>query len=352
MTGFAALKLNYWQSTCTTESCEIVEDVTIFTICGTGYCLLAIVLWIWGRLLELRLIASAGVENIDDYSIFLMTEFRTDETLSHCATSPVLAKDIISNFLKEKEIHEVETKEQQYVRRHTYLKRVTEEVQNRNSGDSLTVRIRRLTENGSDRQKPSAKHAVTLSRVVSEKAISRVVNGERRHDVPCVDMKKGWADYDTSDCVVTSFDEMDTTTERSTATEQTLNIHHSMEDADAKEEKEDNSPTEKADELCVKPLPKEKRVGWKQAASVGCVDSDSHVSAGSDRPPVAGKKVFDKKSIKRAPSMENKLLDRGMSMIVRRNKKNLLSMSNGGRRMSFLQRANKGKLVVMFNVAI
>jgi hypothetical protein len=32
-------------------------------------------LWLWGRYLELRLIASAGVEYVDDCCSFLMTEF-------------------------------------------------------------------------------------------------------------------------------------------------------------------------------------------------------------------------------------------------------------------------------------
>ena len=59
---------------------SIEEDIKIFTgsgvaVMSVSYPLYCSMLWLWGRYLELRLIASAGVEYVDDYCIFLMTEF-------------------------------------------------------------------------------------------------------------------------------------------------------------------------------------------------------------------------------------------------------------------------------------
>lgn len=139
---FAALKLHFWESGCTTESCEIKEDISMFAICGSVTGVLSIALWIWGRLLELRLISSVGVQDVDDYPIFLMTEFRTEETLSNCATSPLLVKDVISNFMREQEVNEVQSKEAQYVRRqHRYDVRSNE--------NSLSSRMKSFLINGS-----------------------------------------------------------------------------------------------------------------------------------------------------------------------------------------------------------
>jgi len=114
----------FHDTSCSTDTCVIHEDLYVFTVIGCIICLLSIIAWLWGRSLELRLISSAGVERSDDYAIFLMTEFRTEEKLSGVATSATSAKDIIANYLKEKEINEVETKETQYLRRQSMFKSV------------------------------------------------------------------------------------------------------------------------------------------------------------------------------------------------------------------------------------
>ena len=158
LTGFASLKLHFWNSGCSSEECEDQEDIKIFTICGSVYGFLSVVVWLWGRILELRLIKSAGVEGVDDYSIFLMTEFRTEQNLSDCAATPVVVKDVISDFLKEKEVHEIKSKEEKYVRRRVYLKRVAEDVHSEGIGGTLK---KRLTVSGSMYQSSPSLHGAS-----------------------------------------------------------------------------------------------------------------------------------------------------------------------------------------------
>jgi hypothetical protein len=399
LTAFASLKLNFWESSCITESCEIEEDIKIFTVCGSVYGLISIVVWWWGRHLELRLIASAGVEDVDDYAVFLMTEFRTEENLADCATSPILAKDVISNFLKEKEIHEVRSKEEQYVKRHIYFKR--------------------LSVNGADRRKPAEKYAAGLRRIQSQGEVNDDSSGggdeeeegwEGIDEIPCVGVSEGsddesshffdttgsggggGGDGDDQDAVEKSSREAagerklqgtksNTRSLSSVEAPAVLNSHKpplSLADNEANSEHSTSDIVQPIDEahpeLSVKPkaTPSSHHYFGKNNASVSCIDVDDtignqgfedvpvHVSvsssavrpnggaskqnptaAVSDCSAVSDESNNKKKGLKKLPSHENKLLNRGGSMIVKRKKKSLFRMSSG-RRLSFLNR-KKGK---------
>jgi hypothetical protein len=154
--GMQATTDYFHRTSCSTETCGIEEDIKIFTGTGIAVCILSIAAWLWGRHLELRLIASAGVEYVDDYCIFLMTEFRTEENLSDVATSATSAKDIIAGYLKQKEINEVETKEEKYLRRQSIFKRGTKD------GDKLAS-FRNNIARISDKQKKASAYAAPSS---------------------------------------------------------------------------------------------------------------------------------------------------------------------------------------------
>ena len=364
LTAFASLKLRFWETKCTTESCEIEEDVQFFTFCGAVYGILSVVLWIWGRLLELRLIASAGVEHVDDYSIFLMTEFRTLETLADVATSPLLAKDVISNFLKEKADHEVLSKEEEYVRRQSYMKRAREDV-NTNIGG----RLKRLTvsRSGTPSRHTGAKYVTPFSREVSKienSSVDELFSDDMfSGDVPCVALDHEASDDDSShffygtyrtggsnnnEINIPDADDMNNNNNDNgenskntlvVNTERTLAVQHSMAGSEItsiheeKETQEDANEEEKATVLSVKPnvnhpIPKSRT----NSATVACAE-DSHNTI--PEPEASKSKVVNGKIIKKLPSLDNKLLNRGMSMITKRDK------AKSVRRLSILTKNGK-----------
>ena len=320
--GFAALKLYFWESNCTTEACEIREEIAMFAIFGSVYGVVSIALWLWGRLLELRLISSVGVQNVNDYPIFLKTELRTEETLSNCAASPVLVKDVISNFMKGEEVKEVVSKEVQYVHRRSLLKRV---VKDEHDGDNkgrnnLSLRIKRLILNGSLRQKVGIEEVV--EQVLDEMVCSKTsVEGGGRCDDEKRNKMEKWSNESSvkeltcesivnkdkvdsvahswsgkrdvivskvsDSCALTSFDAMDTL--------DSVGVTGS----DAASLKDERIPV-----LRVKPTPTVNVAVSNQSTTVKKSDG----SRGKVRPA----------KMKRLSSEGNVLLNRGMSMIVKR----------------------------------
>lgn len=278
LTACAAMKLNFWESSCQTESCEIQEDVTIFAVCGSLYGLLSVVVWLWGRRLELRLLASAGVEHIDDYSIFLMTEFRTEENLANVVTSPDLAKEVIQSFMRQKETLEVAAREEQFLRRQQHVPFFGRREKVKDSGGSVACKY--MAEEGGGL------------------------------------------------CVGEAAGEDDVT-----------NVEGSQEGGEGEEED---------DIFAQESLPEEPRGGsgkgpkqWSiLSKSTVCPDTpsddifddstDARSSAGSDSRNNSGSDHGENRRVlQKLPSHDNKLTDRGMSMIVKRNKKNLFRLSSG-----------------------
>ena len=338
LTGFASLKLHFWNSGCSSEECEDQEDVKIFTICGSVYGFLSVMVWLWGRILELRLINSAGVEGVDDYSIFLMTEFRTEEHLSEFVASPLLVKDVISNFLKEKEFSRVKSKEEKYVRRHAYLKRVAGDVHREGVPRSISKRLTKILALDS----MSGKCTVFSRREGKQCQGNRNKDGDYFDDIPhCEISEGGFSSDEMSTEIKTSVESAadNDVNEASVAAKKKLSskmcIAKSTSDIDDTILQPNNL------RLNVKPTsqsPENKPVSKKH---VVCADvwPCNDMQCGSA-------KNFEQDSmcVKRIDSFENKLVGRGMSMIVKRNKKKILRMSSGGRKISKLGRgANNGE---------
>jgi hypothetical protein len=305
----------FYKTSCSTEACEIDEDIKIFTGAGIAVCILSIVAFLWGRYLELRLIASAGVEYVDDYAIFLMTEFRTEENLSDVATSATSAKDIIASYLKEKEINEVESKEEQYLRRHSMIFR--------SSGDnsvSYAKSMRRINELNEKRRLTNQDKANDSARLFSDRRTNQ-----------CSDYENIKTDqYDSEQCLTSK-----PSSERICSGRKVSPVCYD-------EEKTEVQPFTCPDDDVPSIRENRARVPGKCAyadQSPTNMSTSSNVSDDSDVKWISGPPI-------KAPNLnDNTLENRGNSMIVTRKKKKnrLFRLSSGEQTHAFFKKTIVGK---------
>jgi hypothetical protein len=83
------------------KSCDATNFVLLFTLAGMVNFVFAIVLFYWGRTSELRLFASCGVNHIDDYTVFLLTEDRATEIIDSNSVSNQTVKQTIAELMAE-----------------------------------------------------------------------------------------------------------------------------------------------------------------------------------------------------------------------------------------------------------
>lgn len=81
--------------------CDSTDFILIFTIAGFFNFVLAVILFYWGRTSELRLFSSCGVNCIDDYTVFLLTEDRANEIIESNAMGNGVVKQTIAELMAE-----------------------------------------------------------------------------------------------------------------------------------------------------------------------------------------------------------------------------------------------------------
>lgn len=106
--GLGSMKVQFYQSSCMNPVCEAEEEIWIFTCCGVVIFILSVLLFYWGRLSEILLIQKSGVENIDDYPVFLMVESKMQIQFEKNVLKTSNVKSAINELMVEAESAKLE----------------------------------------------------------------------------------------------------------------------------------------------------------------------------------------------------------------------------------------------------
>jgi hypothetical protein len=150
--GLAAVKVQFFHSSCSNPECEATEEIWVFTCCGVVVLLLSILLFYWGRKSEILLIQKSGVESVEDYPVFLMVESQMQAQFEKNALKTANVKTAINELMVEAESSKLEAESK---KRKTNLFRTAQLVAslaaaNKAAKDHALAKLHSLGENGVD----------------------------------------------------------------------------------------------------------------------------------------------------------------------------------------------------------
>eukprot|EP00602_Paraphysomonas_sp_CaronLab_P004195 CAMPEP_0185026600 /NCGR_PEP_ID=MMETSP1103-20130426/10950_1 /TAXON_ID=36769 /ORGANISM="Paraphysomonas bandaiensis, Strain Caron Lab Isolate" /LENGTH=801 /DNA_ID=CAMNT_0027560235 /DNA_START=330 /DNA_END=2735 /DNA_ORIENTATION=+ len=103
VTLLPALKIELYESTCTSTRCEVQEEIFILITLGFVNTVLSLILLVCGRISELRLLRKAGVQSVADYGVFLKVEEKTRHLIAKKSVHSSAVKAAITEYITEAE---------------------------------------------------------------------------------------------------------------------------------------------------------------------------------------------------------------------------------------------------------
>jgi len=165
VTLLPALKIELYESMCTSTRCEVQEEIFILIILGFVNTVLSLILLVCGRISELRLLSKAGPQSVADYSVFLKVEEKTRHLMAKKSVHSSAVKAAITEYITEAE----NMKESKRLKRRINTRRSTESAKLMTKSLLSRPRVSPLSTLGSVKESPQKREMLTQSSGVTDR---------------------------------------------------------------------------------------------------------------------------------------------------------------------------------------